>query len=218
MANPADEAAVLAAQANAEASRRDASLMLESAGENARMFVESAEQQLAKGVAILGKTGNLSTEESALPSSGVAVGSEVSDEATKYRRELEAELEKLNPRGNREGEEDAPEGTKRRRMWEIEQALEAMGPEGDTTADIRNPSALAHASGSDLLTMVTTRDTFERDKRTLLRGAQNEAMTSLIAGENYNEQALWAERAKQQNVQKTILGAGLKVIGMMVGL
>lgn len=215
MPNPADRAAIEAAQANAAASRRDASMLLETGAENARMFTASAEQQLARGMVALGKTGNLSVEENALPESGIALGDTDTDESRKYRRELEAEIAKLRKEGNEPDETRSP-GNARRQLWDAEQALKALGPKGSTVADIRNPEALRHASGSDLLTMVTTRDSFERDKRTIMRGAKNEAMTMLISGENYEEQAGWAKKAMDYNTFQTILGTGLKIGGMFL--
>jgi hypothetical protein len=216
MPNPADRAAIEAAQANATASRRDASMLLESGAENARRFTESAEQQLARGMVALGKTGNLSVEENALPESGIALGSTDTEESKAYRKTVTDRIAEIRKNRNFRSDENAAPGTPHRELWDLEQSLNAMGPEGSTVADIRNPEALRHASGSDLLTMVTTRDSFERDKRTIMRGAKNEAMTMLLSGENYDEQANWAKKAMDYNTFQTILGTGLKIGGMFL--
>jgi hypothetical protein len=49
-----------------------------------------------------------------------------------------------------------------------------------------------------------------------MRGAKNEAMTMLLSGENYDEQANWAKKAMDYNTFQTILGTGLKIGGMFL--
>lgn len=217
--NPADRAAIESAKANAAMARRDAGLLMESGGENARMFTDRAEQQLAQGIAILGKTGNLSLGENAPIQTGVGVGEMETPEAKKYRSDTLARIAELKANPELEGDVKGLSRSERARrnaeeIANLEEALKSLGPAGGGQRDIALPTELLHASGSDLLTMITTRDMFERDKRTIMRGAQNEAMSMLLAGENYDEQAGWAKQAADWNTFNTVLGTGLKIAGM----
>jgi hypothetical protein len=225
--NPADQAQIAAAKYNAEMARRDAGNLMTSATENAGLFTTKAEQQLAEGMAILGKTGNLSTETNAPVQSGLALGSKVSQETIDYRTQLETTIADLNKQltnpnlDQQGGMKSTATGTVqvapgpsssdiKDKLKAAEDALAILSV-GGGTKDISSPEALLHASGSDLLTMVNTRDALERDKRTLIRNAQSQAISMFKAGEQYDTQAKYAESAANWNMWSTILGGGLKI-------
>jgi hypothetical protein len=98
---------------------------------------------------------------------------------------------------------------------EIKKSQDALAALGSgEVASVTAPDSLAFASGSDLLTMVTTRDMLERDKRTMLRSAQNDAVAMVKTGENYDAAAGYAKKAADWNTWNTILNGGLKIAGM----
>ena len=215
--NPADEAQIEAAKFNAEMARRDAGLLMTSAAEHARMFTSKGEQLLAQSIAILGKTGGLGTEKGEPLAQGTALGARETEELGGYRIELETKIDKLMKKLE-ESETKSGKKQKEELRDDIEAArkeLERLGVEGVgvETADIRSPEAMLYASGSDLLTIVNTRDALERDKRTLMRGAQSEAIAMLKAGEQYDVQAAYAKQAATWNTWQTILSGGLKIAG-----
>jgi len=213
--NPADEAQIESAKFNAEMARRDAGLLMTSAAEHAQMFTGKGEQLLAQSIAILGKTGGLGTKKSEPLAQGTALGARKTEELGEYRTELEKKIDMLT----KALEAGQPRGVAKRMEADIESAqktLAGLGVEGVDvkTADIRTPEAMLYASGSDLLTIVNTRDALERDKRTLMRGAQSEAIAMLKAGEQYETQAAHAKEAATWNTWQTILSGGLKIAGL----
>jgi hypothetical protein len=193
--NPADEAAVQQAKFNAREAKRQAGLLMDDIRTNALRFNEQAEQQLAQGVAILGKTGNLGSEKSEAPSTGIALGDANDPAAELYDKTQEARAQR-----NRSV---------------------VPGPDvklGVDVASITAPDSLLYASGSDLLTMTSLRDKMERDKRSLIRKGQSEAYSMLLAGENFTEQAGYAREAANYNMWSTILGGGIRLGGAAAGL
>jgi len=213
--NPADEAQIEAAKFNAEMARRDAGLLMTSAAEHARMFTGKGEQLLAQSIAILGKTGGLGTKKGEPLAQGTALGARETEELGEYRAELEKKIKDLTEAL----EAGQPKKIAKNLEADIESAqktLAGLGVEGVDveTADIRTPEAMLYASGSDLLTIVNTRDALERDKRTLMRGAQSEAIAMLKAGEQYETQAAHAKEAATWNTWQTILSGGLKIAGL----
>jgi len=204
--NPADEAAVKQAEYNATMARRDAGNLGTEAIANAAQFTTQAEQKLAQGMVILGKTGNLSVDTGAAMESGIALGNKDTAEATAYRTELTKTAN--DPNIYQHGSKEA-----NKKQAAID-ALAALGPGGAALQDIRNPDALLHASGSDLLTMVSTRDAMERDKRTLFRSGENTQVAMMKAGEQYDVNAQYAKEAANWNTWTTILGGGIKLAEM----
>jgi hypothetical protein len=215
--NPADQAQIEQAKFNASQARKDAGNLITSATQNAQMFTNQAEQKLAQGMTILGKTGNLSGDTSAPMESGVPLGANNNADWLKQKADLEASIPDLTSRVN-DPHALQPEHDKAvQNLQNAKDSLTALGAGGSALQDIRNPDALLHASGSDLLTMVTTRDAMERDKRTLMRNAQSEAVKALQAGENYDKMGEYAPQAASCNTWSTILGGGLKIAGMAAG-
>ena len=213
--NPADEAQIEAAKFNAVMARRDAGLLMTSAAEHARMFTGKGEQLLAQSIAILGKTGGLGTEKGEPLAQGTALGARETEEIGEYRTELETKIDELTE----ELEKKIHKYKKKHIKEDLDAAkkeLASLGAAGVDveTADIRTPEAMLYASGSDLLTIVNTRDALERDKRTLMRGAQSEAIAMLKAGEQYETQAAHAKEAATWNTWQTILSGGLKIAGL----
>jgi hypothetical protein len=211
MGNPADEAAVKQAQYNAAMARRDAGLLGTEAIANAAQFTTQAEQRLAQGMAILGKTGNLSVDPGTAMESGVALGAKDTTEFTDLQKKAEDVAKKIADAG---GVQTSAGAIQKAIADNIDTQHSALGPGGKALQDIRNPDALLHASGSDLLTMVSTRDQMERDKRTLFRSAENTQVAMLKAGEQYDVNAQYAKEAADWNTWATILGAGIKLAGI----
>jgi hypothetical protein len=220
--SPADKAQIETAKFNAEMSKREAGNIMTSATESIGQFTEEAQKQLGQGVAILGKTGNLGNVKNTTPTSGIDVGASETSEVTALRTrksELEKQLTGLSKTvtthtGDTENESITsanPEYTKTQK--ELKTLTEQLGTVGSGAADIKTPEALLYASGSDLLSMVTTRDSMERDKRTLLRNAQTDAMTALKSGENYEKQAKTLSSASPWNTFSSILGTGMGALG-----
>jgi hypothetical protein len=213
--NPADQAQIAAAEYNAEMARHDAGALLGSAAENSQRFAESAEKLLAKGMAVLGKTGNLSTEESLPVLSGIDVGATESQDITDYRSELEKKIADLQAQAAAPGPRLPKPSVEQARLDEIKAAQDALALLGNApVTEVPSPDELLHAGGSDLLTMVSTRDALERDRRTLMRSAQNEAVAMLKAGDQYDVNADYARQAADWNTWNTILGTGLKIAGL----
>jgi len=219
--NPADQAQIESAKFNAEMARRDAGLLMTSAAEHARMFTSKGEQLLAQSIAILGKTGGLGTEKGEPLAQGTALGARETEEFGEYLAELKAKVNKYKDVGDSDltGDEKIAATEAAIEMeeegFDLDAALKILETmEGKELADIRSPEAMLYASGSDLLTIVNTRDALERDKRTLMRGAQSETVAMLKAGEQYDVQAGYAKQAATWNTWQTILSGGLKIAGL----
>jgi hypothetical protein len=222
--NSATKAQAEAAKYNAKAAKRDASNLMTTAQESAESYTERANSELSQAMAILGKTGNLSTEENAAKTSDIDVGSYDTEEVKALRSEsstLAAELAKTEKTITTESTEsgggvtsDNPEYTElSEKLKDVNEKLSIIGTGGGGT-QIEASDALLHASGSDLLTMVSTRDALERDKRTQMRNYQTEAMSYLNASEQYEEQAGYLEDAASWDTWSTILGAGTGILSL----
>jgi paraquat-inducible protein B len=242
-ASPADEAAVQQVQYNADMSRRDAGNLMTEATANAAMFTTKAEQQLAQGMTVLAKTGNLSVDTGTAMQSGIATGPKDTTEFSSIQSDLQNQATDLNKQiadaqaklamasklptasqveGGKGGQNGPSEydtlqtqiKNAQSKLTDVQTKLTPMGSGGAGLQDIKNPDALLHAGGSDLLTMVSTRDQMERDKRTLFRSGENTAVSMLKAGEQYDVNAQYAKEAASWNSWQTILGAGIKIAGL----
>jgi hypothetical protein len=225
MPNPADEAAVLAAQANADASRTYATGISGTATENYQRFQETAEQALAARYVMYAKSGNVSTEVGELPASaGTVVGSKESEEYKAKKSELEAAIDQINKDLEPYTPETAAEDMARkyRSTGEKRDALiadlEALGEDPANLPDIRANAALGHLSGSDLLTEVGYRDLAQRHANTQLRTAQNQAVAAVEQAENFDTQAGYLEDAATWETWSSILGVGMTVLGGVLTL
>ena len=212
--NPADQAQVEQAKWNASEARRAAGSLMGSAQESAQLFTTQAQQLLATGMTTLGKSGNLSTETSALPNSGIGVGTTDSKE---YFAEI-ARLQKIIEDKGFDPAKQESYDTQAAKVKSAQDSLSALESSSANVADIQNPDALLHASGSDLLTMVTTRDALERDKRTMMRNAQAEAAAMIRTGAQWDVNADYSRQAAEYNMWTNILNLGLKVASFIPGV
>jgi hypothetical protein len=209
--SPADRAQVEQAKFNAEMAKREAGNIMTSARENSGLFTEQAEKTLSQGVATLGKTGNLGENVTDLSTvkTGIDVGSTETSEITGLKTQ-KATLEKQLSGSSKT--DTLGRSSIEKELKTVNEQLGILGT--TTTSDITSPEALKFASGSDLLTMVTTRDLMERDKRTSMRNAQTEAMTALKSGENYTKAASTYSDAGLWNTMTSILGTGAGIFSL----
>ena len=225
MANPADEAAVLAARANAEASRTYAKNIMGTAVENYQRFQETAEQALAARYVMYAKTGNVSTEENAVPTTGgTPVGSPTSEEWQTKKTDLQTEIDDLTKKLGRYAGKEIPRGAppglreEAEQLKQAQESLKALGNAPENLPTIRANPATSHLSGSDLLTEVSYRDLAQRHANTLMRTAENQAVAAETQGENFDTQADYLEAASSWETWSSILGVGMTVLGGVLSL
>jgi hypothetical protein len=232
--NPADQAQIAQAQFNADMARRDAGNLMDEASANAQLFVQKENQNLATGVAALGKTGNLGFTKNELPTSGVGLGATDTKESLDLKKQYQGDVSAADAARTTVMQQAASWGFKGTYEDLLKSGANIPKSEldiiekGKNSADALNslptnsepsvalPDAAAYASGSDLLTLVTTKDLMERDKRTMMRSAQNDAVAMLKTGANYDAAAGYASQAAQWNTWNTILGTGLKIAGLFL--
>lgn len=200
--NPADKAQVAQAEFAAQMARRDAGLITENTRQAAQDFTQQAESVLSQGVAVLGKFGNLGFERSKEPGSTVDVGETVTTQDLVKHSGVQRKAES---------------------RAEVDQAVAAYESAQKVERDlggieeIETPGSVLYSSGSDLLTMTSLRDRMERDKRRLVRQGAHDAFSALLAGENYEQQSEYADRAATYNMFSNILRTGVNVASWFKG-
>lgn len=237
MANPADQAAIEDAKFKADMARTDAANTMTTLTEQSQQFGAGAKQALAKGMVTLAMTGNTGFTNNAAPVMPALAGSQDPQTVVDLRADLESlqakladtpsEIEKIvtRRRGRRGEDGDGgetittmvanPEYT--RLQGEIAAAQEKLSVvDLDVAPRISDPSMLLRASGSDLLTMMNTREMMQRDLNTYIRSQKGAALTMMENAGNYDLAAVYAEDTKNYNTLNTILGFGFKVAGLFI--
>lgn len=228
MANPADQAAIEDAKFKAEMARTDAKNTMTTLSEQSQLFKQSAEQTLANGMVSLAMSGNTGFSESEAPASAAAVGSSDSEAVATLKTDVAAMQEELANTPSTiqqtvEGKDgdsstqtvENPDYT--RLQAEIATAQEKLDVVGkNVTPTISNPSMLLKASGSDLLTLMNTRDMMQRDLNTYSRTQKNSALTMLENAGNYDLAAEYAAAESSYDTLSTILGFGFSVAGLFI--
>jgi hypothetical protein len=227
MANPADQAAVEDAKFKAALARTDAGNTMKMLTEQTQQYKNSAEQTLSKGMVSLAISGNTGFKDSAAPAMPGAVGATDPEEIVKLKSELPALEQQLAtlPQTVEAGDAEGDGGRGRggpqanpeysalqAKIADIKDKISVVGT--DMAPTISDPSMLLRASGSDLLTMMNTREMMQRDLNTFIRTQKNEAMTMLKNAGNYDKAASYAKQAANYNTMSTILGYGFKIAGL----
>ena len=228
MANPADQAAIEDAKFKAEMSRVDAANTMTTLTEQSQQFAASANQALANGMVSLAMSGNTGFKDTAVPDMPALAGSQDPETVVNLRNDLAAMQEKLaNTPSEIErvvtGREDReittmianPDYT--RLQGEIASAQEKLAVvDKDVAPQISDPSMLLKASGSDLLTMMNTREMMQRDLNTYVRSQKGSALTMMENAGNYDLTAEYAKEQKSYDTLNTILGFGFGVAGLFI--
>lgn len=235
MANPADKAAIEDAKFKAEMSRIDAGNTMTTLTEQSQQFSAGAAQALSKGMVSLAMSGNTGFQDSATPLMPGVVGSQDPETVIKLREDIAGMQEQLantpseiertvyRGRGGPEGEGGRETTTMvanseyARLQAEIATAQEKLDVVGvDAAPRIQDPSMLLRASGSDLLTMMNTREMMQRDLNTYVRSQKGAALTMLENAGNYDLAAEYAKDTMNYNTLNTILGYGFKIAGLAI--
>jgi hypothetical protein len=221
MANPADKAAIEDAKFKAEMSRIDAGNAMTTLTEQSQQFSAGAAQALSKGMVSLAMSGNTGFQDSVAPLMPGAIGNQDPETVIKLRGDLPAMQEKLanTPSVIEDtfsyggGSYENPEYS--RLQAEIASAQEKLDVVGaDVAPRIQDPAMLLRASGSDLLTMMNTREMMQRDLNTYVRSQKGASLTMLENAGHYDVAAEYAEATMRYNTLNTILGYGLKIAGL----
>lgn len=228
MANPADQAAIEDAKFKAEMSRVDAANAMTTLTEQSQQFGAGAKQALAKGMVSLAMSGNTGFKDSPAPDMPALAGAQDPQTLVDLRNDLASMQERLAGMPSQieqtvSGREDReitrmvanPEYT--RLEGEIASAQEKLSVvDLDVAPRISDPSMLLRASGSDLLTMMNTREMMQRDLNTYIRSQKGAALTMMENAGNYDLAAEYAKETKNYNTLNTILGFGFKVAGLFI--
>lgn len=232
MANPADDAAIEDAKFKAEMSRIDAGNVMTQLAEQNQQYKAGASQALAKGMVSLAMSGNTGFKDATNPDMPGAVGSTDPTQIAEMKTKLPTLLKELaatpetitvtTSGGGKNGE--GGEGTTEKAnpaYTELQSTIKEMQGQlavvgGDSTPTIQDPSMLLKASGSDLLTMMNTREMMQRDLNTFNRSQKGAALTMLQNAGAYDTAAMYAEQTKNYNTMNTILGWGFKIAGAFI--
>lgn len=208
MTNPADEAAAADARFKAAQARADAGNIMNQLTTKTQQYKKSAEQTLARGMVSLAMSGNLGFTENTAPGSSGAVGS-TEPESVKKLREAKTDrdpfglIDSVSERATGGAGENSTDKT-----------LDVVGT--DVGVTIEDPSMLLKASGSDLLTLMNTREAMQTDINTFIRSQKDSALTMLKNAGHYDSAAASADAQSQYDTINSILGWGFKIAGLVI--
>ncbi len=216
----------------AQQARSQATNLLSDTAENARRFNERAEGTLSQGVAVLGKTGSLGFARNAGPETGIELGQKVDDGGlsaevsgleSKLAEAREREEQRQASGFNNSGEDTGSTNMVNRgggyirgleKELEEKQGQLSKFNELRDVANIEGPGSMSFATGSDLLSMATTRDKMERDKRDFMRRSSRDAAAAFDTGEMFDTQAELTRQAGQFDVLSGIFDTATSILGL----